>query len=121
MQFFRRLSHRIHTLPTDYYRTKGADPANPRDDLGPLVNPKELVVNSDQGSLNLIHLHKVTYAAKGAKDIPILWMDDKSAVTGVLGSAANGDLLPWQVSFRRRLQWRLSSNIFLPDCVHWPH
>jgi hypothetical protein len=61
--------------------------------------PKSLVVNSDQTSLNLIHLPSYTWAEKGVKAVPLTGMDDKRCVTGVVGSAADGTLLPLQLVY----------------------
>jgi hypothetical protein len=87
-----RAAYQISTLPQEC-STYNQLPPEYR------VIPKELVVNADQSSMNLITIPKCTWAGKGDKQVKILGMDDKRCITGVVGSAASGELLPLQIIF----------------------
>jgi hypothetical protein len=58
---------------------------------------KSRAFNADQTVVVLIPSgHDQTYDLKGKKDIPVLESEEKRAFTAVLGSAADGTILPFQ-------------------------
>jgi hypothetical protein len=59
--------------------------------------PKSRVFNADQTEVVLIPLgNNQTYDIKGKKDISVIFGEEKRAFTAVLGSAADGTILPFQ-------------------------
>lgn len=62
--------------------------------------PPELVINDDQAGINLVPVGKRTWAKLGAKTVRLLGVDDKRQLTLVVGSAASGKALPFQVIFQ---------------------
>jgi hypothetical protein len=60
---------------------------------------KSLLINFDQTGMQFVNTGKCSFAAKGSKDIAIIGMEDKRQITVVVGSSANGDMLPLQLIF----------------------
>ena len=62
--------------------------------------PPSLFVNTDQTQLVYAPGTKLTWAETGAKQVSVVGLDEKRAVTLVVSVANNGDLLPFQVVYK---------------------
>lgn len=62
--------------------------------------PSELFVNTDQTQFMYAPGSKLTWTKTGSKQVSIVGLDDKRAVTLVVSIANNGDLLPFQVVYK---------------------
>lgn len=60
---------------------------------------KSLLLNIDQTGIELVPSTNYTYSEKGSKSVAMIGQDDKRQITCVLGSSADGDLLPLQLIF----------------------
>jgi len=61
---------------------------------------KSLLINFDQTGINLVSKSNYTYEKKGSKSVRMVGQEDKRQITAVVGSSADGDLLPLQLIFQ---------------------
>lgn len=54
--------------------------------------PHELIIKFDQTGLKMVPTSKSTFEVKGSKDCSIVDLDDKRAITGVIGVSLTGSL-----------------------------
>ena len=71
--------------------------------------PEALVVNFDQTGLQILPTRGVTRCLKGAKEVPIVGLDDKRQITAVLAAATDGSFLPIQLIFHGKTSRYLPS------------
>ncbi|KIY49957.1 hypothetical protein FISHEDRAFT_65062 [Fistulina hepatica ATCC 64428] len=62
--------------------------------------PAELRVNTDQTNMVLVPGTRYTWAQKGAKQVPMVGIDDKRAFTLVPSISVSGELLPFQAIYQ---------------------
>ena len=59
--------------------------------------PAPLVVNLDQTPLSYVSPGKYTFSFKGAKNVPIIGVDDKRQITATFAVSLTGKVLPIQL------------------------
>jgi hypothetical protein len=62
--------------------------------------PSQLLVNSDQGQLQLAQGSSITYAPTGSKQITMLGVEDKRAITMFLSVTNDETLLPMKIIYK---------------------
>ena len=61
--------------------------------------PPEMVVNFDETGLPIVPQSDWTMEEKGSKQVPLVGLDDKRQITGVLACSLTGELLPPQLLY----------------------
>ncbi len=62
--------------------------------------PDQLIINFDQTSVNIVPVSDWTLEKEGSKQVDITGIDDKRAITALLGGTASGDLIPPQLIYQ---------------------
>ena len=62
--------------------------------------PDQLIFNFDQTSVNIIPVSDWTLEKEGSKQVDITGIDDKRAITALLGGTASGHMLPPQLIYQ---------------------
>ena len=62
--------------------------------------PDQLIINFDQTAVNIVPVSHWTLEEKGSDQVDITGIDDKRAITALLGGTASGDLIPPQLIYQ---------------------
>ena len=72
------------------------------------------MINIDQTSLSYVNTGKYTFSFKGAKDIPVIGVDDKLQITAIFAFSCTGEFLPIQLIYAGKTERRLPKYSFTP-------
>ena len=101
MNFVRRKGTKAaRTLPDDYTQQRERFLSNITETVKKYNIPDRLIVNFDQTQVKIVPVSEWTLNEVGAKQVDIGALDDKRAITALLGVNAEAELLPPQLIYQ---------------------
>ena len=125
VSFLKRLGYVKHKgtkaarkLPDDFDHQKSEFLRIIKETVTKYSIPLQLIFNFDQTGLKIVPVSNWTMPSEGSKQVAIIDLEDKREITALLGSTADGSLLPPHILYQGKTD-QCHAKYQFPDDNHW--